>query len=389
VSYKKGAKQSKNVNGHSADAQPLESTKPHAAEAETTYLIDKVVKFIKRFVFLRNEADYVLVAAWIVATYLHKNFEFTGYLFAYSPEPQSGKTTLLKILDMLVYKSTGVQLSPTEAVMFRTAAGQTHLLDEVDSWQDKENLRSVLNAGYQKGAKVTRCEKNPKGSFAPQSYTVYAPRALAGIGLSILPPATLDRTFAIPMVRQTKKEKRERLRETTIRESAKALKARIDRCAKLKKKEIAELYVRGDFPYLDCFSDRTMDISEPLAAVIEILCQAHPEMERIRHDLVSAIARTRKEQHSQSPVHTIIKRLLSLAETTDPLVGNATELATKCKESGEAVEEHAITHALRTYGFKPKSVRMNGGNPLYRYSLSKAELQEIVDRWITAADQGK
>ena len=95
-------------------------------------IIDTVANFVRRFVFLRDKTYYTLVAAWILASHLHKKFEYLGYLFAYSPERQSGKTTLLELLNLLVCESTGLQISPTEAVMFRTAEGHTHLLDEVD-----------------------------------------------------------------------------------------------------------------------------------------------------------------------------------------------------------------------------------------------------------------
>jgi hypothetical protein len=59
-------------------------------------LIDSIVEFVGHFVFLAKHELYVLVAAWIVATHLHQQFDYLGYLFAYSPERGSGKTTLLK-----------------------------------------------------------------------------------------------------------------------------------------------------------------------------------------------------------------------------------------------------------------------------------------------------
>src|SRR5205809_444048 len=60
-------------------------------------IIDTVANFVRRFVFLRDKTYYTLIAAWILASHLHKKFEYLGYLFAYSPERQSGKTTLLEL----------------------------------------------------------------------------------------------------------------------------------------------------------------------------------------------------------------------------------------------------------------------------------------------------
>jgi putative DNA primase/helicase len=183
---------------------------PEAPPAEN--IIDAVIAFVHRFVFLKDEALYLLVAVWIVATYFHQDFDFSGYLFAYSPEPQSGKTTLLDVLNLLVANSSGIQISPTPAILFRTANGKTQLLDEIDTWMNHEELRSVLNAGFQKGAKVSRMDKDPKSGFKTQEFPVYGPKALAGIGFNQLTRATRDRTFALAMVRQKKGEKRERFR---------------------------------------------------------------------------------------------------------------------------------------------------------------------------------
>jgi hypothetical protein len=143
------------------------SLRPTAASEKGDDLttIERICAVIERFVFFKRRSQYLLVAAWIIATYLHKDFDFMGYLFAYSPEPQSGKTTLLDLLDLLVANSGGIQVSPTEATLFRTADGHTQLLDEVDSWKNKDDLRSVLNAGYKKGGNVTRFDKDAKSGL--------------------------------------------------------------------------------------------------------------------------------------------------------------------------------------------------------------------------------
>src|SRR5580658_7343323 len=86
-------------------------------------IITEVADFIRRFVFFSNDALYDLVSAWTIATYLTNRFEYSWYLFAHSPEPGSGKSRLLEVLDLLVNNSSGLLVSPTEAVLFRTADG--------------------------------------------------------------------------------------------------------------------------------------------------------------------------------------------------------------------------------------------------------------------------
>jgi hypothetical protein len=217
------------------------STTSAVDEVEPT-IVDKVEKFVRRFVFFKDDSLYRLVALWIIATHLHQGFEYMGYLFAHSARPQSGKSRLLEVLDMLVHKSSGILISPTEAVLFHTADGSTQLLDEVDSWSDRETLRSVLNAGFRKGNTVPRMSKNATQGYDAMKFPVYGPRALAGIGQKILPDTTRDRTFMLEMLPQKPEERREQFRVRQIQESADAVRGEIQEWAASHGKQVIELY---------------------------------------------------------------------------------------------------------------------------------------------------
>jgi hypothetical protein len=43
--------------------------------------------------------------------------------------------------------------------------------------------------------------------------------------------------------------------------------------------------------------------------------------------------------------------------------------------------EHDVSTALRQYEFKTKSMRVDGGQPKYRYQLHADKLAEIVERY--------
>jgi hypothetical protein len=358
---------------------------PTPAATPTENIIVSVAAFLRRFVFLRDEALYLLVAVWIIGTYLHQDFDFAGYLFAYSPEPQSGKTTLLDVLHLLVANSSGVQIAPTQAMLFRTADGKTQLLDEIDTWGNEDDLRSVLNAGFQKGAKVTRIDKDRKSGFAPQEFSVYGPKALAGIGFNKLARATRDRTFAIYMVRQMKSEKRERLRFRLVKAGAESLRKRITEWVATNRELVVRIYHEANFPYLAQFGDRTMDIVDPLAAIVETAFEGEPLVEA-RARLVEAVRVTRNEQQSMTGDHRILRHLLSLTENENPLVGSAAELANMCGNLAEPPDQYTIGRVLNNYGFRSQSHRKPGEDPKYRYFLGRTELQEVVDRW--AGDRG-
>jgi hypothetical protein len=344
-------------------------------------IIEDVAQFVRRFVFLRNDVLYDLVSAWIIATYLLELFDYVGYIFAHSPEPQSGKSRLLEVLDLLVNNSTGILVSPTEAVIFRTAKS-TQLIDEVDSCIKREELRGVLNAGFQRNGFVFRM-REAEGSFKPERHDVYAPRALAGIGENILHVATRDRSFMFEMVRQTKNERREEFRIRRVKPDADVLKARIENWVNENKQQIEKLYDQFAFTYLEEFRDRTIDIAQPISTVIEVAYAGNPKLQRARNRLLDAISLTRREERSIQEQHKVLRQLVHLADSEDLLVGSPSELAEMCAKllDGDAPESNVISSTLRQYGFKPKSHRKNGGQPTQRYVLPKAELLEILERY--------
>ena len=65
-------------------------------------------------------------------------------------------------------------------------------------------------------------------------------------------------------------------------------------------------------------------------------------------------------------------------------MGSASELAERC-ELPEKPKDYQISHLLREYGFKTKSVRKDG-TPKYRYVLPKGKLEDIVARYAKAGE---
>jgi hypothetical protein len=367
-----------------AGRHPAKPAPPRGAavevQSETETVVDQIACFIERFVFLKTKSLYRLLALWTIETHMYPEFEYTGYIFAYSPEPQSGKSRLLEILELLVANPSGILISPSEAVLFRTADGHTQLLDEVDGWTNREFLRSVLNAGFRRGATVKRIEDGGNG-FEVGSFPVFAPRALAGIGSKILDGTTRDRTFQFEMVRQLRDERRDKFRARTAGPEARLITSEVAKWIDESRHRVAEIYKRADFPYLQEFRDRTIDVTEPLAAILEVVYGKSPRLEQARADLLEAISLTRKDQASLPEDHRILETLAKLAESEEPLVGNATELAARCApELGENAESLDVSSVLRRYGFETKSIR-KGGEAKYRYSLPHDALSELLKRY--------
>lgn len=179
-------------------------------ERRSTELLDDLRRFIRRFCVFPDDHSLAAVTLWTTHAHMVEYFHTTPRLALLSPEPGSGKTRVLEVLDLLVPESM-FSLSASPAAVFRTLAQRqiTLLFDEVDAVFSKkgkddnhEDLRALLNAGYKRGATIPRCV-GPKHDVV--SFRVYAAVALAGLG--DLPDAIMTRAVIIRMRRRAPGER--------------------------------------------------------------------------------------------------------------------------------------------------------------------------------------
>ncbi len=167
-------------------------------------LLDGMEVFLARFVAFPSEPARIAVTLWAAHAHAVESFDSSPRLALLSPEPASGKTRALEILDLLVPKPMHV-LNASVAVTFRAVDKNqpTLLLDEVDaifgkrSKDEHEELRGLLNAGHRRGAQVPRCV-GPNHEL--KLFNVYAACALAGLG--DLPETLMTRSVVVRMRRR-------------------------------------------------------------------------------------------------------------------------------------------------------------------------------------------
>lgn len=126
----------------------------------------------------------LICALWIIGTHIYKVFPTFPYL-QFNATKGSGKTRKLNFLKNTCWNAE-IMVSLTEAVLFRTAASGTIILDECESIATKEKgaLRELFNGGYKKGSVVKRMRKIKTDKGEEQkvdSFNLYAPKALANI----------------------------------------------------------------------------------------------------------------------------------------------------------------------------------------------------------------
>jgi Protein of unknown function (DUF3631) len=162
-------------------------------------LLRALTECLRRYVFM-TEDQALVVALWIIFTWLHDYEEIVSHspiLFVTSPEKDSGKTTLLKVVSFLARRSVP-SVSISGPALFRSIEKWTpcFILDEADkAFIDNEDLRSIANSGWTRGDSVIRCDPD---THEPRPYSTFAPKAIGMKGRN-LPDTTLSRSIVITM----------------------------------------------------------------------------------------------------------------------------------------------------------------------------------------------
>jgi hypothetical protein len=134
---------------------------------------------------------------WLVFSWLHDRMTHSPILFVTSPEKNSGKTTLLGVLNFLACR--GLQsVSISGPALFRsiTKWSPTLAVDEADSaFVKNDDLRDVINAGWTRGQGIPRCHPE---THEPMVFSAFAPKIVAMKGRNI-PDTTLSRSIVITM----------------------------------------------------------------------------------------------------------------------------------------------------------------------------------------------
>ncbi|MFE4817872.1 DUF3631 domain-containing protein [Streptomyces sp. NPDC056704] len=245
-------------------------------------LLDEVEAFHRRFNVFPHEAAYVAVVLWDAHAHLLDCFDSTPRLAFLSPEPGSGKSRALDVVETLVPRSMAAA-DASAAALFRSVSGidggrPTILFDEIDTVfgpkaGDNEQLRGFINAGHARGRPVYRCVGDGANQQV-QGFPSYCAVAVAGLGS--LPTTILTRSVIIRMRRRARNEKAEPFRSRIHVREGNEIRDRLAKWA-----ESVEEQVTGAFPALpDEVTDRPADVWEPLIAVADAAGGNWPERAR-------------------------------------------------------------------------------------------------------------
>lgn len=351
-------------------------------------LLDEIARHVRRYVVL--SADQVtLCALWVVHVFAIAAADVTPYLIVTSPQRRCGKSRLLEVLGGLVLRAWHA-VRPSEAVLFRKLAlGFVLLLDEVDTIfsaaakDSTEGIRATLNAGFERGAVVSRCEDHGKDLV---DFEVFGPKILAGIGD---PPDTVrDRGFVLSLRRARRSETRERFRRRKAGPVAEELRRRIEAWAE-SPGTIATLK-RAEPALPDALNDRAQDAAEPLLALADLAGGEWPT--RARAALVALAGEAEEDEVDDASGVALLRDLVMVFDrlagpkgaTSEVLVRElqATEGAPWKKwNRGEGLDANGLARLLRPFKVHSKKKRWKSGDEP-RGGYYRADILEAAERYV-------
>lgn len=357
----------------------------NASPSEAERLLDDLHAYITRFVSFPSSSAAHAVSAWVLHAWALDAFDTTPRLALLSPEPGSGKTRVLEVIEPLLPNPMPT-FNVSAAVLFRSMTLKdeygctlrpTVLLDEADTIfgpraaKDHEDLRGFINAGYRRGANTQRVAMIGKRAEI-EVFPAFAAVAIAG--LDDLPDTVMTRSIVIRMRRRAHDEHVEPYRRRTNALQAMHI---ADRCNSWGASRCEPLsQIIGDLP--DGIEDRAADVWEPLVIIGD---DAGPRWSQlVRSAAVDLVGQAQSTNESLgirllSDIRAVFgdRRRMSTTSILDEL--NALDDAPWGDLRGRPLDARGLSTRLRKYGVCSRTLRVDD------HVVKGYDVDDLHDPW--------
>ena len=232
-------------------------------------LIKGIIARLRRHVAFSDEAA-TAVAFWILFAWAHDAAVHSPILLVSSAEKNSGKSTLLGVVNFLVPRGISI-VEATPAVLYRTVENYspTLIVDEADVlFNQNDALRSIVNGSWTRSTGVLRC--HPETNEV-EYFSTFGPKAIGMKGKAI-PDTMFSRSILIEMRRKLPGDKTENF-ESIDDDLFKTIR---DMCSRWSDDNVDAL--RGANPVLpETFHNRLASNWRPLFAIAELIGDGWPD----------------------------------------------------------------------------------------------------------------
>jgi putative DNA primase/helicase len=367
----------KRPNGHDdgqGRAVQIADLKPWHDPIDGGTLAAALVSAIKKYVVLRDDqAD--TIAFWILHTWLVNEFHISPRLAITSPTKGCGKTTVLRLLNIITRrpKRTG-SISPPALFRAVEIFQPTMLLDETEKYVEHgSDLHALLNEGHCKGASVMRVLGD---KLELREFAIYGAAAFARNGPM---PDDLDqRSIVIELQRRKADEPLEELRE----EPCEPLIQLARMCARWAGDNADA--IRGCDPEMGHLINRGGDNWRPIIAIANVVGGEWPSR------LVTAAGKLApREPGSVGVILLGDIKAMAADEKADRLT--STELAetlhglegrpwAEWGRNGKPISPNQVARLLKEFKVYPETIRIGADRTARGYYLNK--FAEAFERYL-------
>lgn len=144
---------------------------------DTAQLVTEIDDFIKSYLEMPLDSDYLVLALWVFHTYLIEKFNTTPILYFYGVK-ETGKSRAGEVLSELAFRTQRLT-SLTEATLFRSVElfKPTLIIDEIRLWGrgGNQGLADLMKTTYKRGLKVSRVNMNKNGEDQIEHFDTFTP----------------------------------------------------------------------------------------------------------------------------------------------------------------------------------------------------------------------
>lgn len=376
----KAARDGQSESGRS----PFPDVEPHPEPIDPAELLNEVADTIGKYIVL-DEPQKTAATLWAAMTWMGDNLDYAPLAIISAPEKSCGKTQLLAVLGHMSCRPMHTSNS-SASTLFRSVEywKPTILIDEADTFfRANKELHGMVNAGYHRSGVVIRNE-SVNGRIVPRSFSVYSPKALAGIDLKKhLPDATMSRGIVINLRRKLAHESVNRLRHADSSSFA-GIAEKLARFA-----ADYSVQVRHACPDLpQALSDRDQDNWEPMLAIA--MLAGDEWFARATTAALALSGANERAANSGSRLLADIKQVF-VSQKLDKF-STAGLIRALCEDDENAwatyngrqpITARQLASLLEVYGIKSQLMRLNSyDNPARGFKL--AQFSDAFERYLPA-----
>ena len=366
---------------------------PWPESVDGANLLQEIKDWIETYVFV-PEDEVVAITLWVVATWFVDKAYFAPILAILSPTMRAGKTLLLDLLRCICRKSemtSGVGATPAVIYRLNDQCHPTFLIDEAEKLSGIDGGKEIiglLNTGYRRGSKVTRCREKKGGEYVMDQFDAFGFRAV--VSTRELWSTLMDRAIVIRIKRKSKTDLVRRFNGRHVEQEGYESCRKINRFAQDCLNAFQSVETQAPRP--TWLHDRACDNWAPLFAVARLAGGIWPDLAL---DAAKALSNISEDNDWPERLIHDIRQVYKDADWPEVIQsGPLVEYLNQMESSpwgdlrkGHGISTHKLAVMLKPFGVRPAQNRDQQGQKVRGYWLK--DLRPIFDSYLPPAELGQ